>query len=127
MTIPENTKRRAVLKTAGAGAAGGVVLTRIVSGSPSNNFGYVEKDSDLVEETVTLSGPPSREKVPCDAGASESESRIKTEVWDVDEYDEQLYLLPSGYNAGDRVEVGGVFLECTRNPDIEGEVTVTKK
>lgn len=94
-----------------------------VSGSPSNNFGYVE-DSTLEGETVTLSGPPSRAKVFCDAGGSES--RIKTQVWDVEGCDDPLYLIPSGYNDGDTVEVGSVFTSCTRNDDIKGEVTVSK-
>lgn len=116
--------RRTVLKALGGGAAGGVALVGSVSGSPSNNFGYVETGSELVGETVTLAGPPSREKVFCDAGGSES--RIKTQVWDVDGDDEPLYLIPSGYEAGDTVEVGAVFTACTRNNDIEGEVTITK-
>lgn len=125
MTLPEHTDRRTVLKTVGAGAAGGVALTGLVSGSPSNNFGYVE-DSTLVGKTVTLSGPPSREKVFCDAGASDSQSRIKTQVWDVAGYDDPLYLIPSGYDDGDTVAVGSVFTECTSNDTIEGEVVITK-
>lgn len=124
MKQPKNVDRRTVLKTLGTGAAGGVVLAGNVSGSPQNNFGYVE-DSTLEGETITLSGPPSREKVFCDAGGSES--RIKTEVWDVEGYDDPLYLIPSGYNDGDTVAVGSVFTRCTRNPDIEGEASVTKK
>lgn len=74
--------------------------------------------------TVTLSGPPGRAKVFCDVAGSES--RIKTEVWDVDGSQEQLYLIPSGYEDGDTLLVGQVFTECTRNQDIEGEVSVTK-
>lgn len=123
MALPESTDRRTLLKTVGAGVAGGVALTGTVSGSPKNNFGYVE-DSTLEGETVTLAGPPSRAKVFCDAGGSES--RIKTQVWNVEEYDDPLYLIPSGYDDGDRVEVGAVFTFCTRNTGIEGEVTVTK-
>lgn len=126
MTLPENANRRTVLKAVGTGAAGGVALTGIVSGSPSNNFGYIA-DSTLEEETVTLSGPPSREKVFCDAGASDSQSRIKTQVWDLEGSDEQLYLIPSGYSDGDTVAVSGVFLPCTSNGAIEGEVSITKQ
>ncbi|WP_396613012.1 hypothetical protein ACH9L7_07045 [Haloferax sp. S1W] len=122
MTDPA-INRRSVLKTLGAGAAGGIAFTGAVSGSPKNNFGYVE-DSTLEGATVTLSGPPSRAKVFCDAGGSES--RIKTEVWEVDGFDDPLYLIPSGYNEGDMVEVGSVFTSCTRNDDIKGEVSVTK-
>lgn len=130
MKQPENVDRRTVLRTLGTGAAGGVVLAGNVSGSPRNNFGYVEgstpEEDTLEGKSVTLSGPPSREKVFCDAGASESESRIKTEVWDVEEFDDPLYLIPSGYNDGDRLSVGSVFTECTNNKDIKGEVSVTK-
>lgn len=123
MTLPEHTNRRTVLKTLGAGAAGGILLAGQAVASPSNNFGYVE-DGSLKGETVTLSGPTGREKVFCDAGGSES--RIKTEVWDVVEADVPLYLIPSGYNDGDQVKVGGVFTSCTANPGIKGEVSITK-
>lgn len=123
MTAPKHTNRRTILKRVGAGVAGGVALAGTVSGSPQNNFGYVV-DSTLEGETVTLSGPPSRKKVFCDAGGSES--RIKTEAWDVDEFDDPLYLIPSGYNDGDTVKVGSVFTSCTRNDDIKGEVSVTQ-
>lgn len=123
MQLPTNANRRTVLKAVGTGAAGSVALSGTVSGSPRNNFGYVA-DRALEGETLTLVGPPSRAKVRCDAG--ESESRIKTQVWGVEESDAQLYLIPSGYEGGDRVEVGSVFLDCTRNSDIAGEVSVTK-
>lgn len=123
MEPPERTTRRQILKAVGTGVAGGLVIAGTVSASPSNNFGYVE-DSTLENKTVTLSGPPTREKVFCDAGGSQS--RIKTEVWELKGHDDRLYLLPSGYDDGDTLEVGEVFLACTRNPDIEGEVTVTK-
>lgn len=123
MQLPEHTNRRTVLKSIGTGAASGVALAGTASGSPSNNFGYVE-DSTLEGETVTLSGPPSKEKVFCDAG--QSESRIKTEKWDVQGFNDPLYLIPSGYNAGDTLEVGTVFTSCTRNDEIKGEVSVTK-
>lgn len=123
MTRPENTDRRTVLKTVGAGAAGGILLAGRAGASPSNNFGYV-KDSTLEGKTVTLTGTPWREKVFCDAGGSES--RIKTEVWNVEEFSDPLYLIPSGYNDGDQVQVGKVFTSCTRNPDIKGEVSITK-
>ncbi len=113
-----------MLKTVGAGATVGVALAGRVSGSPSDNFGYVE-NSTLEGETVTLSGPPSRAKVFCDAGGSES--RIKTEKWEVEEFDDPLYLIPSGYNHGDELAVGAVFTSCTRNEKIEGEVSVTKQ
>lgn len=124
MTLPENTDRRTVLKTLGAGATGGILLAGQAGASPSNNFGYVEPDSTLEGATVTLSGPLRKEKVFCDAGGSES--RIKTQVWNVDVPDEELYLIPSGYNDGDTVEVGTVFTSCTRNPAIKGEVPITK-
>lgn len=122
MKLPEHTNRRTILKAFGAGAAG-VALAGTATGSPRNNFGYVE-DSTLDGEIVTLSGPLSREKVFCDAGGSQS--RIKTQVWDIEEHSNLLYLLPSGYNDGDTLEVGSVFTSCTRNDDIEGEVPVTK-
>lgn len=124
MTLPENTNRRTVLKTLGSGIAGGVALAGNAAASPQNNFGYVE-DSTLEGETITLSGPPQKQKVFCDAGGSES--RIRTEKWGVEGSDDSLYLIPSGYNDGDTVVVGSVFTRCTRNPDIEGEVSVTKK
>lgn len=123
MELPDNTNRRTVLKAVGAGVAGGVALAGNAAGSPKNNFGYVV-DSTLEGETVTLSGPPGREKVFCDAGGSES--RIKTEKWEVDGSDEPLYLIPSGYDDGDTLDVGSVFTSCTRNTDIKGEVAVTK-
>lgn len=122
MIRPKHTNRRTILKTIGAGAAGGLALTGTVSGSPLSNFGYVE-DSTLEGETVTLSGPPGKEKVFCDAGGSESQ--INTEVWDVEGQDDPLYLIPSGYNDGDILEVGNVFTACTKNEDIKGEVPVT--
>lgn len=106
------------------GVTGGAVLAGTAAASPENNFGYVETGSALEGETVTLAGPSRREKVFCDAGGSES--RIKTEVWGLDGSDEELYLIPSGYDGGDTVAVGAVFTRCTRNDDIEGEVTVTK-
>lgn len=127
MTLPEDTNRRKVLKTLGAGVAGGIALAGNAAASPQNNFGYVEDESSLEGETVTLSGPLRREKVFCDAGGSES--RIKTQVWNAsNEYvDEDLYLIPSGYDDGDTVAVGSVFTACTKNNDIKGEVGVTKQ
>lgn len=114
--------RRKVLKTLGTGVAGGVTFAGSATASPGSNFGYVETGSDLEGKTVDLVGTPSRHKVFCDAGGSES--RIKTEVWDTSA-GEPLYLIPSGYGAGDTVGVGSVFTECTRNPVIKGEVSVT--
>lgn len=127
MKLPENTNRRTVLKTLGTGAAGGVVLAGEAAASPSNNFGYVITGSSLEGKTVTLSGPLGRHKVFCDAGGSES--RIKTEVWDASNgsVTEKLYLIPSGYNDGDRVTIGDVFTYCDRNNDIKGEVSITKE
>lgn len=120
----ENVNRRRVLRTLGTGVAGGAVLVGTTSGSPRDNFGYVETESDLEGETVTLSGPPERRKVFCDAGGSES--RIKTEAWDVGRFDESLYLIPSGYDDGDEITVGSVFTSCTKSNEIKGEVSVTK-
>lgn len=123
----EDISRRNVLRTGAlasiAIAAGRTTIAGSSVASPQNNFGYV-KDSTLEGKTVPLAGPPSREKVCCDAGGSES--RIKTEKWDLEESGEPLYLIPSGYDAGDTVEVGSVFTFCTRNPDIKGAVSVTK-
>lgn len=124
MTNSEDTKRRTVLKTLGTGVTAGVALAGSAVASPQRNFGYVETASALEGATVTLSGMPDRFKVACDAGGSES--RIKTEVWNLENSSESLYLIPSGYNAGDTVRVGAVFTECARNPDIEGEVSITK-
>jgi hypothetical protein len=124
---PELTdvSRRRVLKAVGTGATVGVALTGTVSGSPSNNFGYVVDGSDLEGATVTLAGSAGRRKVRCDAGGSES--RVKTEAWNLEESGETLYLIPSGYDAGDVVDVGEVFTSCTRNDEIEGEVSITKR
>lgn len=33
---------------------------------------------------------------------------------------EELYLIPSGYEKGDRVSVGSVFTACSRNDGIKG-------
>jgi hypothetical protein len=125
MELPEQPRRRTVLQRLGAGVAASAALAGPAAGSPRNNFGYAETDSQLVGETVTLSGRRGREKVFCDAG--ESESRIKTVVWEVAESDEALYLIPSGYEGGDVVTVGSVFTRCTRNDGVEGEVTVTRE
>lgn len=127
MELPKHTDRRTVLKTVGAGVAGGIAVAGNAAASPRNNFGYVESDSELEDKTVTISGPPRREKVFCDAGGSDSESRIKTQVWSTDYNSEELYLIPSGYDDGDTVTVAAVFTSCTRNKEIKGEVTITKK
>lgn len=124
MTPTENIDRRTVLQTLGAGVAGGTGFVGTAAASPRNSFGYVAADSKLLGKVVTLSGSPRREKVFCDAGGSES--RIKTEVWELIGTDEELYLIPGGYETGDTVTVGSVILECTRNDDIKGEVTITK-
>lgn len=118
----DDPNRRTILKSIGAGVVGSAAITGEAAASPRSNFGYVE-NSNLEGKTVTLSGPIGREKVFCDAGGSES--RIKTEVWAAG--GENLYLLPSGYEDGDEVTVGGVFHTCTRNNEIAGEVPVTKE
>lgn len=121
--------RRQVLRTgaiaSGAAVVGGGALVGTAAGSPQNNFGYVVTGSSLEGETVTLSHSAGRAKVYCDAGGSES--RIKTEVWELEGSTEELYLIPSGYETGDTLEVGSVFTSCTKNEAIKGEVAVTKQ
>lgn len=124
MTLQEDVKRRKILKTLGAGATGGILLAGSATASPQNNFGYIEQGGGLAGQTVTLAGEPRREKVFCAAGGSQS--RIKTQVWGLDESEEEIYLIPSGYEEGDELSVGPVFTACPDNDDIEGEVSVEK-
>lgn len=121
MSRRQDSTRRKVLKTLGAGVAGGTAITGLAAGSPRTNFAYVSDDVK-VGDVVTLTSREGRPNLNCnDAGAN-----IRTTEWSVNGDDDPWYFIPNGYKGGERVEVTGEAIGCADSVLADKEVQVTK-